>query len=117
MTMSHQAGGELGAVLFFVPIRFWETQEPETGRLVAHTMSSGEVLANPTADGFTYAYHDGYGHNVYMRTADCFETKEAAVAEALRRNAEKEIADEAELDRVLAAIKGRLALKAESPRQ
>jgi hypothetical protein len=100
------SGWAVGTRLWFVPIRFWETTEPQTGHVAEHVVV-GNVRPDDSSDNHVYAYHDGYGHNVYMERADSFETPEAAVAEAERRAAEKAAKDKAEFDewwsRVIAA--------------
>jgi hypothetical protein len=66
--------------LFFVPIRYWEEKEPETGHLV---VDKDHPRDDPTA-AHVYVYHDGYGHNVYMDRARTFATRDEAIAVAER---------------------------------
>ncbi len=80
--------------LFFVPIRYWESKEPLTGHLVE---KNGDSI---------YAYHDGYGHNVYMNAKDVFLTREEAIAEAERRIVERDAQAEAEVEEMMARIDG-----------
>lgn len=100
----------IGTKLYFVPIRFWEVAAPETGSVAEHANFAGELLPNPTHDGFVYAFHDLFGHNVYMRQADTFLTADEALAEMQRRNTEKEQEEARELDSVMARIKAHKAL-------
>lgn len=84
-----------GTPLFFVPIRYWENDQPETGHLVKD--EGGDSL---------YVYHDGYGHNVYMPRDRSFTTREAAVAEAHRLAAEKQAKDDGEFEEMMARMDG-----------
>lgn len=95
----------IGTPLYFVPIRFWEPWPIETGTVaVHHGVKPGEIWDSFTHDGFVYAYHNDYGHNVYMRAKDTFLTVEDAMAERDRRADAKTAADEAEMEAFLARI-------------
>lgn len=91
-------GWPVGTKLFFVPIRFWEIQEPETGHVVEHNVCGTVIPDGEGDDRFTYVYHDGYGHTVYMQRPRCFTTHAAAVAEALRLKVERDVANAAEFE-------------------
>jgi len=96
---------EPGTPVFFVPIRYWETQEPETGSIADH----GEELERDV--NFVYAFHNVYGHNVYMSAASTFLTREEAVAAALRLKAEYEAELETEIQEIMARILANRATK------
>ena len=79
----------IGTRIFYVAGRFWETQEPETGHIAEELPDDSENI---------YAFHDGFGHNVYLRADRAFLTRDDAVAEALRLKEEKEAQNEAEFE-------------------
>ena len=94
----------IGTPLYFVPIRFWEPHPIETGTVAAHKTFHGEPLDSFTHDGFVYAFHNVYGHEVYMRAADTFLTVEDAMTERARRARAREAQEEAEMDQLMARI-------------
>ena len=70
----------IGTRLFFVPIRYWEDHYPiETGYIAGHTIHPDDVPAVLWNTNDVYAFHDGYGHNVYMQTSRVFLTLEDAI--------------------------------------
>lgn len=93
-----------GQILYKVPIRYWETQEPESCEYIQDGGKSGNGKDN------LYVLHHGYGHSVYLSADDCFPTREEAVAEALRRKAQYEYEAEFEaecdaiFDKILASL-------------
>jgi hypothetical protein len=88
----------IGTPLYFVPIRYWEAEPIETGTVALHIGVEDEIWDSFTKDGFVYAYHNDYGHEVYMRAADTFLTVEAAMEERDRRTLARKIEQEAELE-------------------
>jgi hypothetical protein len=76
------------ALQFLVPIRYWERTEP-TGVFVLRIDPDADSY-DPTA-AYAYAYHPGYGHNVYLRKMDLFPTRALALREAERRTLEREV--------------------------
>ncbi len=100
---------EPGTPIFYVPIRYWEVQEPETGHMVDVGDEGREIHANDP--NFIYAFHDGYGHNVYLDAKRAFLTHDEAVTEAHRLKAEYEEKAEAEFQVVFAKIMADLKAK------
>lgn len=95
----------VGTKLFFVPIRYWENDPIETGKVALHTNLAGdEVWPSFTHDGFVYAFHDGYGHNVYMSAKDVFLTEEEALEDAKKRTIARDAAIEAEMQAFMKRI-------------
>lgn len=98
--------------LFFVPIRFWETQEPETGRLANPDADDDSDVLDPEdyednpESAHVYVYHDGYGHNVYMDRSRTFASREEAIADAHRRIAEKDAAEDAQMELIMQRMAG-----------
>jgi hypothetical protein len=91
-------GYTVGTRLWFVPIRYWENQVPETGMVLRHEDIDGDNGKDDPTDPYIYVHHDGYGHAVYMRRADAFISEDLAISEAHRRKAEKEAKDKADFD-------------------
>lgn len=95
----------VGTRLFFVPIRYWEDRPIETGAVALHKgIEEGEIWPSFTHDGSVYAFHDGYGHNVYMRTKDVFLTKEEVLEEIKIRKASDDAALRAEEEEFMKRI-------------
>jgi hypothetical protein len=98
--------------LFFVPIRFWEEQEPETGRLADPDSDNDSDVLDPEdyeddpTNAHVYVYHDGYGHNVYMDRDRTFASREEAIADAHRRIAEKDAKEDAEMEIIMKRMAG-----------
>ena len=61
--------------LWLVPIRYWETVEPE--RVVVW-----EDADERAALGYLYVYHDGYGHDTYVPAERCYASRENAIKAA-----------------------------------
>lgn len=49
-------------------------------------------------DWSAYVFHHGYGHTVYVRPADLFESRDAAAAEIARRRAATKAREHAEFE-------------------
>ncbi len=81
-----------GTRLYKVPIRWWEKTEPERATYLQQGGKSGNGQRN------VYAFHAGYGHNVYLCASDCFLTRRGAIAEAKRRAAELKRREAADFD-------------------
>lgn len=94
----------VGTPLYFVPIRFWEDCPVRTGSVAIHTNLDGSLLPSFTEDGFVYAFHDEYGHNVYMSAKDTFFSHRAATDERDRRKAMREDAERIELNALMERI-------------
>ncbi|RWB95606.1 MAG: hypothetical protein EOQ56_28065 [Mesorhizobium sp.] len=97
----------VGTRLFFVPIRFWEDYPIETGYVAEHTTFEGEVVPSWSQD-HVYAFHDGYGHNVYMQAPRSFLTEAEALAEKERLATEKKVKDDEEFEVVWQRIKEKM---------
>lgn len=96
--MSDDASAPIGTAVFFVPIRYWEKPPVEAGRVAEHKTFAGLTIPSWTHDEFLYAYHNGYGHNVYMSAKDTFLTETEAIEERDRRAIEYEAKRKAEFD-------------------
>lgn len=94
----------IGTLLYFVPIRFWEMRPIETGTVALHTTLDGRVLDSFTHDGFVYAYHNGYGHEVYMRAEDVYLTVEGAMRERHNRARERRRREARDMDALMRRI-------------
>lgn len=66
-----------GDVLWKMPIRYWETQEPSRCVVVGDNI----MEANETNHSL-YVESDEYGHCVYVRPSDCWYNKDNAVLAA-----------------------------------
>ena len=77
---------------WLVPIRYWEPCEPERITVLNDTSTTPDSWC-------VYAYSDAFGHNVYLRHADLFPSREAAVAEIARRTEERAWRNEQEFER------------------
>ncbi len=97
--------------LFFVPIRYWETQEPETGHLVI----DGDHPYNLDS-AHVYVFHDGYGHGVYMDRNRTFATREEAIARANEMKAEKDAEEDRQLDLMMQRMHGTAPEEPKEPR-
>lgn len=75
-----------GTVLWQVPVRFWEDEKPERCVVV-----SDDSIYDFDDEFSTYAFHDGYGHNVYLSPDDLYPSIEECNAEIYRR---REVRDE-----------------------
>jgi hypothetical protein len=96
-----------GTPLFFVPIRYWEVQEPETGHALGEKNDGKHV----------YVYHDGYGHNVYMDATRTFDTREEAITEAFRLKDLKQKEEDDEFDQMMARVHGTAKVEPKAPRE
>jgi hypothetical protein len=109
-------GWAVGTRLFFVPIRFWEVQEPETGYVAEHTTFEGEIIpdgsesmCNGYGEASVYVFHDGYGHDVYMQRDRAFETREEALLYADILIAHREMQNAIEMVGVMKRIYAEMA--------
>jgi len=105
MADGNELGWEIGTKLFFVPIRFWEPYEIETGTVVEHDVC-GEIKPDLHTDRHVYVFHDGYGHTVYMRRESSFLTRAEVDAQVEALRAEKLAEEEAALDAFMARVFG-----------
>lgn len=88
-----------GTTVWFVPIRYWETTEPEEATIIEHNSETKSL----------YVHHHGYGHSVYMPKDTYPFTNKAKAAKAIDLKTELyklELADGAEYlsERILASV-------------
>lgn len=73
-----------GDVLWHMPIRYWETQEP-TKCIVTNDQNMTVHSADEFNTHGLYVYSYEYGHCVYVSPAECWYDKDNAIRAALLR--------------------------------
>jgi len=108
----------IGTPLWFSPIRYWEDTTPETGIVALHTNFSGDKVLDSFSEGSVYAFHDDYGHTVYMPADRTFLSEADAIADAEARSvvyfAEEKVQMDALMEKIYARIE---AEKVDDPDQ
>lgn len=79
---------------WLVPTRYWEDLTPIKCEMVEDLSAQDD---GPEAWNVR-AFHHDYGHVVYLRKSDLFETPEEAIAEGNKRAAAKKIKEDAEFE-------------------
>lgn len=91
---------QAGQALFLVQIRWYD----EGGdKAIPVEVISHE---NPEGEWNLYVLHSEYGHPVYVRALDCFETEAELREEVARRRAAEEAKEEAWAERFMAEVFG-----------
>jgi hypothetical protein len=88
-------------VLWQVPVRFWEDYQPERCVVVR---DDGKYDFEDEYS--TYAFHDGYGHDVYLSPDDLYPSLEECNAEILRRREVRSQERKRDVAKLSAAIEG-----------